>query len=379
MTILALFLSLLSVPAAAAASKAPNFKVAVVRNAPAAKIYALSDLKGKVVYLDFWATWCQPCVAGIPRTNRLIDALKGAPVVFLSVTDEPADMIEAFQKTHVIKSWVGIDEAGSSIKAYHVSGRPAGYLIGKDGTLLAEIAPGDLSEADVRSAISGLFVPRPVAWEGVPKRKAASAASEKPYFEARISPANGEMSLSDGDEGFEGHSLDFAENVASIWDVRRDQVLVDSAPVAAFNFSLKTPREDRERGREVLKAALESAFGVRVTPEKRETDALVLTLSAAKDAPRPKLGAESVKSGLMASGGGRLLGKAPMTEVARSLWMSLQKPVIDETGLKGEYDFDLEWNYGDRAALDGLLAAQGLSLVPGRRTVEFLRVSPAKN
>jgi uncharacterized protein (TIGR03435 family) len=377
MNTLALFAALLAAPASAA-PKAPNFKVAVVRNAPAAKIYGLSDLKGKIVYLDFWATWCQPCVAGIPRTNRLIDSLKGQPVVFLSITDEPADVIEKFQKTHEIKSWVGIDEAGSVIKAYHVVGRPTGYLIGKDGALLAEIAPEDLNEGDVRSAIAGLFVPKPVAWAGAPKNQAAVAAAEKPYFEVRISPASGEPTLISGDDGLEARSLDFASNVAWIWKMERDQVLVDSAPVAGFNFSLKSPRGGIEGGRELLKSAVQSAFHVTVAPEKRETDALVLTLSAAKDSPRPKLGAEGVKSGLMASGGGRLLGKAPMSEVAHSLWMSLQMPVIDETGLKGDYDFDLEWKYGDRAALDGLLASQGLTLVPARRTVEFLRVASVK-
>jgi uncharacterized protein (TIGR03435 family) len=375
MKIMALCAALLAVPAAAA-PQAPNFKVAVVRNAPASKIYGLSDLKGKIVYLDFWATWCQPCVAGIPRTNRLVDALKGQPVVFLSITDEPADMIETFLKTHEIKSWVGID-AGSVIKAYHVVGRPTGYLIGKDGALLAEISPENLNEGDVRSAIAGLFVPRSVAWAAAPQRKAAVAAAEKPYFELRISPASGEPTFTSGDEGLEGRSLEFAENVAWIWNVLRDQVLVDSAPVASFNFTLKTPPDGVELGRELLKSAVQSAFRVIVAPEKRETDALVLTLSAAKDSPRPKLGTEGVKSGLMASGGGRLLGKAPMSEVAHSLWMSLEKPVIDETGLTGDYDFDLEWKYGDRAALERLLAAQGLILVPARRTVEFLRVTPA--
>jgi thiol-disulfide isomerase/thioredoxin len=154
--------ALLAAPASAA-PKAPNFKVARVLNAPATKIRGLRDLKGKVVFLEFWATWCAPCVAGIPRTNRLIEGLKGEPVVFLSVTDEPAETIEAFRKTHEIKAWIGVDEAQSVLKAYRVSSRPAGYLIGKDGTLLAAILPNDLKEKDIRDALSGRFAPRPVA------------------------------------------------------------------------------------------------------------------------------------------------------------------------------------------------------------------------
>ena len=162
MIILSLCAALLAAPAAAA-PKAPNFKVSVVRNAPVTKINGLRDLKGKVVFLDFWATWCAPCVAGLPRVNALVDALKGEPVVFLSVTDEPAETIEAFRKTHEIKAWIGIDEPQSSLKAYRVSSRPAGYLIGKDGTLLATILPNDLKEKDLRDALAGRFAPQPSA------------------------------------------------------------------------------------------------------------------------------------------------------------------------------------------------------------------------
>ena len=372
-----LLAALLAAPASAV-PKAPNFKIAHVQNAPVSKIKGLADLKGKVVFLEFWATWCGPCVAGIPHLNRLIDALKGAPVVFLSVTDEPAETIEKYRKTHEMKAWVGIDEAGSSLKSFHVLSRPAGYLIGKDGTLLASLYPDDLKEKDVRDALAGHFPSRPIVWEDAPRPKAAGDAAGKTYFEARISQASGAPGMTGSADGLEGRSMDFVQNVASIWDVPTSRVLVDSVPVPAFNFTLKTPSERYERGHDLLKAAVQAAFGVSVAPEKRETDALVLTLSDAKDAPRPKPGVEGDKPGLMAYGGGRLLGKVPLSEVARALWMSLDKPVVDETGLKGEYQFDMEWKMSDRAELDRLLAAQGLSLVPGKRAVEFLRVSPDK-
>lgn len=377
MKTLALCAVLLASPAFAA--KAPDIRLPVVQNAPVTKIGGLADLKGKVVFLEFWATWCGPCVAGIPHVNRVIDSVKGEPVVFLSVTDEPADMIETFRKTHEMKAWVGIDEKGAMVKAYHATSRPAGYLIGKDGTLLASIFPDSLKEKDIRDALAGKFKPRPVSWEGGAKpSKEKGASAGKTYFEAKISAASGKPGMGSGDDGLEATDLDFASNVAWIWDVQPDQVLIDTPPVSAFNFTLKTPPEGFERGREMLKAAVQSAFGVSVAPEKRETDALVLTLSTAPGAPRPKPGAAGGHSGLMAYGGGRLLGKVPMSDVARALWTSLQKPVVDETGLKGEYDFDLEWKDGDRAQLDQLLAAQGLSLVPAKRSVEFLRVSAAK-
>jgi len=372
-----LLAALLSTPSFAA-PKAPDFKISRMQNAPVSQIKSLADLKGKVVFLEFWATWCPACVTGIPHVNRVIDSLKGESVVFLSVTDEPADAIETFRKTHEMKTWVGIDEEGLSLKAFHVSGRPAGFLISKDGTLLADIFPDDLEEKDIRDALAGRFTPRPVTWEDSPNRTATGSATGKTYFEAKISAASGKPGMRRSFDGLEAAAMPFAQNVAWIWDVEASQVIVDSAPVAEFNFTLKTSPEGFEKGRELLKTAVQSAFGVRVAPEKRETDALVLTLSTAKDSPRPKPGAEGGKSGLMRYGGGRLLGKVPMSMVARALWLSLDKPVVDGTGLAGEYEFDMEWKYGDRAELDRLLAARGLSLVPARRTIDFLRVSPEK-
>src|SRR3569832_1822026 len=77
MKTLALCAVLLASPAAAA--KAPDIKLPAVQNAPVSKIGGLADLKGKVVFLEFLATWCAPCVAGIPHLNRVIDAVKGEP------------------------------------------------------------------------------------------------------------------------------------------------------------------------------------------------------------------------------------------------------------------------------------------------------------
>lgn len=371
--------AVLAVPAGAApAQKAPDLKIAKVFNAPVAEIKSLDSLKGKVVFVEFWATWCAPCVAGVPRTNRLIDALKGEPVVFLSVTDEPADMIAAFLKTHEFKSWVGVDEAMSSLKAYKVRGRPDGYLIGKDGSLLARIFPDTLKESDVRDAIAGRFKPVPVKFGGGDGPAAPSARAGKTLFEIVISSASGEPSMSRGDDMLEGGGLPFSTLLAWIWDVEDEQVLLDAPVPEAFNFRLRTPPGAFEKGRDALKQAVQASFSVRVEPEVRDADVFLLTLSTEPGAPRPQPGDPALKPGMMASGGGRLLGKSTMSRFAKALWMAAPKPVVDATGLDGLYFLDLEWKRKDDADRDRALAAHGLKLVPGRRPVDYLRVLPAK-
>lgn len=371
--------ALLAVPAAAAPKMAPEFKIAKVFNAPVSEVKSLASLKGKVVFLEFWATTCAPCVAGVPRTNRLIGALKGEPVVFLAVTDEPADMIEAYLKTHEFKAWVGVDEARSSLKAYKNRSRPDGYLIGKDGTLLARIYPDQLQESDVRDAIADKFKAKTVERfdDGPPPAK---ASAETTFFEAVISSASGRSGMSMGDSDLTATSVPFAFVLSLLWDIEQDQIIVETPPVKSLNIRLKTPPEAYEQGRELMKQAIQTTFGVSVLPEIKETDVYLLSLSTGLGAHRPAKGDPSVKSGIMASGGGRLLGKTTMAGFAKALWGASSKPVLDDTGLAGEYSLDLEWKWthNDDSALGSALAEQGLRLVPGRRKVEFLRVVPVK-
>lgn len=369
--------ALLAVPSSAA-PKAPEFKIAKVLNAPVSEIKSLESLKGKVVFLEFWATWCAPCVAGMPRSNRLIEALKGEPFVFLAVTDEPADMITAFLKTHETKAWIGIDEARSSVKAYKNAGRPDGYLIGKDGTLLARVYPDQLRESSVRDAIAGRFAAKPVTFADEDGPRLPRAKGSKSYFELEISSAAGKRTMVTGYDMLEGSGMPFAFMVSHIWGVEQEQLLIEKPPVDTFAFRLQTTRAGFEKGRAALKLAVESAFGFTVEPEIKEADVYLLSLSTAPGAPRPQAGDSALKSGIMGSGAGRLLGKATMPVFAKALWGGARRPVIDDTGLTGEYFLDLEWKWDDDAARDRVLSDAGLRLAPARRQVEFLRVVPAK-
>ena len=56
----------------------------------------LSDLKGKVIFLNFWATWCKPCVKEMPSIDKASELLKNEPVVFLAASDEEVEKIKKF-------------------------------------------------------------------------------------------------------------------------------------------------------------------------------------------------------------------------------------------------------------------------------------------
>jgi thiol-disulfide isomerase/thioredoxin len=96
---------------------------------------AWSSLRGNVVVLEFWATWCGPCLAATPHLNELADRFRGRPVVFISVTDEPREKVEPFLQGWTFKSRIGLDTDRSSFLDYRVGGIPRTVLIDRSGVI----------------------------------------------------------------------------------------------------------------------------------------------------------------------------------------------------------------------------------------------------
>ena len=105
----------------------------------------LSDLKGKVVLLDLWASWCGPCIGEIPHAKKLEEHFKGKPVTFLAVsideTDEPWMAAMKKHKLGGVHTRVDGGWKAEPMTLYGVSGVPAYFLIDKEGKLANESEP----------------------------------------------------------------------------------------------------------------------------------------------------------------------------------------------------------------------------------------------
>jgi len=121
--------------------------------------HSLADYRGKVVLVNFWATWCEPCREEMPSIERLRNSLKGQPFEVLAVNlAEPLSRIEKFVAQLPLGFPLLRDRDGAAGKAWKAKLLPASFLIGRDGRI-RYVAYGELdwSSDAVRARVAELL------------------------------------------------------------------------------------------------------------------------------------------------------------------------------------------------------------------------------
>jgi thiol-disulfide isomerase/thioredoxin len=114
-----------------------------------------SELSGKVVVVDFWATWCAPCIASFPKLNEMKSQFSGKPVEFLSVSYETRGQVEPVLRKFPLQTTVSLDNDLRTFKAFNAWGIPSVFVFDKKGSLAAVIYPEDLSAALIQTVLDG--------------------------------------------------------------------------------------------------------------------------------------------------------------------------------------------------------------------------------
>jgi peroxiredoxin len=139
--------------------RAPGFSLQTLEG----KTVSLSDLRGKVVMVHFWATWCPPCVEEIPTLEQLSRSIKAKDfeILAVSVDDGGADAVAQFIKKNGLSIPVLLDPTRSIAKLYGTFKFPETYIIDRQGVVRDKaIGPRDWMNPSSTRILRGLLEAR---------------------------------------------------------------------------------------------------------------------------------------------------------------------------------------------------------------------------
>lgn len=120
----------------------------------------LSELRGKVVLVNFWASWCPPCREEMPAIEKIYNAFEplGLVVLAVNVTNQDSEAAAiAFAKEFGLTFPIPLDRKGDVGARYQLRGLPSSYFIDRNGTIHSVVVGGPMAEALIQSKIENLL------------------------------------------------------------------------------------------------------------------------------------------------------------------------------------------------------------------------------
>ncbi len=351
---------------------APSISLKKLIGAPAAELKSLEELKGRVVVLEFWATWCEPCVDALPALNLLAERFRGQPVVFIHITDESEPDVREFLKTQRIDGWVAPEAGAEVFKAFRVFGRPYTVLLNKAGEVASFPPSGGLNAETLMSLLAGQTPP-----ESAGQVVLSTGLALAEFYISKSAARGGTAQYGPASLDASAMSLEYALE----WLYGRIdsfEIKPEAAPAmgASYNIRLRLPAE-REAGKtEFFLKGLESALGLKVNKTEREAE--VYVMKKASGGPvnvkeRRDYGGAELNGAVLEVKGGSF------TALASRLKEVLRRPVLDETSAAGPFEYSFELASADPKVIDLQLRKQlGLKLERLRRKIIVVEISKIK-
>ena len=330
--------------------------------------FSSARLKGRAVVLDFFATWCAPCIAAIPHIDKLVAETRDLPVTYIAVGQESADLLRRTLAKHPMTVPFLHDADGSVSNAYWVSALPHVVVIDRNGRILTITHPNKLTRDVIRQAVSAT-APGPEAPQASP------SGAQKPAVSLTVHATenrSGSVRQHQTTGEFLASGVGVQQLLRTAWGTGIHAVdLRVNLPDTAYDVHIVPPVGSPATALQMLRVALEGLLGIEGRVETREADGYRLSRPA--NAPALERGA----------GTGRRINRdstrldftdVPIDEIARTIGMALGKPVKNDTGLSGTFSLDLRWTAGDSRGVIGALEKAGFIVQPESVPVQVLVV-----
>lgn len=380
--------------------EAPPITVDVMRNAPMDGPVPWQQLANKTVVIEFWGTWCGPCVAAIPHMNELYEDLHDEDVVFLSVTFEDPQVVDRLVKIRPLKGWIGCDMDRSMVNAYGVTSWPTTFVV-RNGTVVDRTRPSSLTADMIRAYTRGETAAtvrpeqrelmdevvgedgRPPMGSLRPGQAPYSRLDETPVFQIIVRKAGEASASASTATGATLIGQPVTAVVAQLWDLPSYAVEGDSwSTETRFDVIYLMPFDLRSDYLPIVRDIVTRALGAEVELLAREVEGV--SLRVAEGGIKLHEGVID-RAGWMSginSAGNHTLAGASMEISDLTPWLAslLGKPVVDDTKLEGRFFVDLAIPPDDLERVADILKERcGLVMAPSKMQIEVAKVSRMKD
>jgi len=356
--------------------KAPELSFEKYLNAPPNMPMSLAGFKGKVVVIEFFSITCPRCQAAMPHYSNLATAMKGKPVVFLSLSNEDEGAVRNFMQQYSVSSFVALDPDWSMWRDYAVLGIPFAVVINPQGVIAALVHPNDLSEEVINEALAGA-TPSVKQTELLDDPSAPTTQANKalPLMQVEVRPATpGAKPAIWKKTEFRARAVTLADLLGLVLNIDSylfvsDDLLLD----ARYDVTITPPTPSEDMVDAMLRSVVEQMAHPRLRQVTRPTKVYVLR-SRPASAMRLTPGGEATPS-INSTSGKVHATNVPISQIISNLEKQLFATVIDETGLTGGYNFDLTWDVNNpKSVLDSLRKQLGLDVRAETRPMEVYLV-----
>jgi uncharacterized protein (TIGR03435 family) len=335
-----------------------------------------ASLKGKVVVLEFWATWCSPCVASLPHFNQLVESLDPAKFQFISIDDEDLKAVQTFLTKKKMSGWVGVDASGGVFGLYGIESRPTTIIVDGNGKIVAVTEIDSVSAADLQTVAEGKNVAFKPTMEITETSVPSSPDAERSLFAVSVSKASPDAKTAIAKHPPTGTDLlgeDADGLMTDVFNVFGNRyVLKDPLPDGRYDVRVNSVDVPQTIVDSVVQQAVLAALHLQIQSKTLSRPAYILRATDAnKKLLSPSASTHAVKRGYWH--GNFLLMNGTMDDLAYVLATGLENPVLNETGIDGTYDARFKVAGGDVDSLNAILKETlGLELVPGNQEMPII-------